>query len=82
MTGQFAFSLSCRCLKRMSAAAETINVEEQFSGTSLNGAKNGSPEGADNLFAPDSDGEFYFEESSNLNGKEQAVDPRVWACCF
>ncbi|XP_078346711.1 GTP-binding protein 1-like [Oculina patagonica] len=61
----------------MSAAAETINVEEKFSGTSLNGAQNGSPEGADNLFAPDSDGEFYLEENSNLNGKEQAVDPRV-----
>lgn len=64
----------------MSALAETINVEEKFSGTSLNSAQNGSPEGAGNLFAPDSDGEFYLEEGSHFNGKEQDLDPRVWAC--
>ena len=66
----------------MSAATETINVEEKFSGSSLNGRQDhdGSPEGADNLFAPDSDGDFYFEESGALNGSHQGVDPRVWAC--
>ena len=62
----------------MSAAAETINVEEKFSGSSLAGAQNGSPDGADNLFAPDGDGEFYLENGSALNGKEHGVDPRVW----
>jgi len=62
----------------MSAAAETINVEEKFSGSSLAGVQNGSPDGADNLFAPDGDGEFFLEDGGTLNGKEQGVDPRVW----
>lgn len=62
----------------MSAAAETINVEEKFSGSSLNGRQEGSPDDTDNLFAPDSDGEFYCDGSSALNGAEHAIDPRVW----
>lgn len=66
----------------MSAAAETINVEEQFSGSSLLGAQNGSPDGTDNLFAPDGDGELYLEDGCTLNGKEQGVDPRVWVQSF
>ena len=61
----------------MSALAETINVEEKFSGSSLNSKQSGSPDGADNLFAPDGDGELYLEENGTLNGSEQAIDPRV-----
>lgn len=68
--------------QRMSAAAETINVEEKFSGSSLPSAQNGSPDGTDNLFAPDGDGEFYLEDGCTLNGKEQGVDPRVWVQSF
>lgn len=61
----------------MSAAAETINVEEQFSGSSLNGKQSGPFDVADNLFAPDSDSEFYLEENGQFNGSEQAIDPRI-----
>lgn len=62
----------------MSAAAETINVEEKFSGTSLNNKKRGSsPDGAENLFAPDSESELYLEENGAFNGTEHAIDQRV-----
>ena len=61
----------------MSAAAETINVEEKFSGSSLNSSQAGSPDGADNLFAPDSESEFYQEENGTSNGLEHAIDPKV-----
>lgn len=62
----------------MSAAAETINVEEKFSGTSLNSKKRGSsPDGAENLFAPDSESELYLEENGTFNGTEHAIDQRV-----
>lgn len=62
----------------MSAAAETINVEEKFSGTSLNNKKRGSsPDGAENLFAPDSESELYLEENGTFNGTENAIDQRV-----
>lgn len=62
----------------MSAAAETINVEEKFSGTSLNNKKRGSsPDGAENLFAPDSESELYLEENGTFNGTEHAIDQRV-----
>lgn len=62
----------------MSAAAETINVEEKFSESSLNGKQDGSsPDGAGNLFAPDSDSEFYLEENGTINGAEHALDRRV-----
>ena len=63
--------------QRMSAAAETINVEEKFSGSSLNGSQAGLPDGADNLFAPDSESEFYLEENGTSNGLEHNIDPRV-----
>ena len=62
----------------MSAAAETINLEEKFSGTSLNNKKRGSsPDGTENLFAPDSDCELYLEENGTFNGTEHAIDQRV-----
>lgn len=62
----------------MSAAAETINVEEKFSGTSLNNKKRGSsPDSAENLFAPDSESELYLEENGTFNGTEHAIDQRV-----
>ena len=62
----------------MSAAAETINVEEKFSGTSLNNKKRGSsPDGAENLFAPDSESELYLEENGTFIGTEHAIDQRV-----
>ncbi|CAH3015223.1 unnamed protein product [Porites evermanni] len=62
----------------MSAAAETINVEEKFSGTSLNNKKRGSsPDSAENLFAPDSESELYLEENGTFNGTEHVIDQRV-----
>ena len=61
----------------MSALAETINIEEKFSGSSLNGRQEGSLEEANNLFAPDSSGEFDCDGSNTLNDAEQAIDPRV-----
>lgn len=61
----------------MSAAAETINVEEKLSGSTLNGRQDGSPDGTDNLFAPDNDSELYLEENGTSNGSEQSIDPRV-----
>lgn len=61
----------------MSALTESINVEEKFSGSSLNGRQEGSLESANNLFAPDSGGEFDCDGSNTLNGAENAIDPRV-----
>ena len=61
----------------MSALTESINVEEKFSGSSLNGRQEGSLESANNLFAPDSSGEFDCDGSNTLNGAENAIDPRV-----
>lgn len=61
----------------MSALTESINVEEKFSGSSLNGRQEGSLESANNLFAPDSGVEFDCDGSNTLNGAENAIDPRV-----
>ena len=59
----------------MSAAAETINVEEKFSGSSLVDKPDGLYDGAENLFAPASDGELYHDAVGAANGIK--FDPRV-----
>ena len=68
----------------MSALAETINIEEQLSGLSLNSKQAGPSVCEDNLFAPDSENELYLEENGALNealnSTDQALDPRVRTC--
>lgn len=72
----------------MSAAAETINVQEKLSASLLperNDSNNHLTNGAVNLFAPDCDEILDDEE---LNGIHETVDPRVstylanWFVCF
>jgi len=61
----------------MSAAAETINVQEKLSNSSLLPERTDSSHlsnGEVNLFAPDTD-EIFDDEV--LNGTHEKVDPRV-----